>query len=143
VSSTDVLLLDTHVWIWVMEGDLGRLDRAVAQRIEEAGEAGGVRIHPLSVWEVGTLVRRGRLSLAGPVGQWVEEALSVRGVSVVPVTADMALGAARLPDSFPGDPVDRMLVSAAHLLGATLVTCDRRILAYEGVEAPEFVRGQG
>jgi PIN domain nuclease of toxin-antitoxin system len=141
VSSTEVLLLDTHVWIWVMEGDRRRLDDNVAARIDAAAGAGGVWIHPLSIWEVGTLVRRGRLSLAGPVDQWVEEAISVRGVSLVPVTPAMALGAARLPDSFPGDPVDRMLVSAAYLLGATLVTCDRRILCYEGAEAPEVLRG--
>jgi len=143
VSDTDVLLLDTHVWIWVMEGDHGRLDGAVEERIDEAAESGGVRIHPLSVWEVGTLVRRGRLSLAGPVDRWVEEALSVPGVSLVPITAEMALGAARLPDSFPGDPVDRMLVSAAYVMGAALVTCDRRILAYEGADAPAHIRGQG
>jgi len=139
VSGTDVLLLDTHVWIWAMEGDTGRLDGEVSGRIDGAVEGGGVRIHPLSVWEVGTLVRRGRLSLAGPVDQWVEEALSVPGVSLLPVTASMALGAARLPDSFPGDPVDRMLVSAAYLVGATLVTCDRRILAYRGPDAPAIL----
>lgn len=128
MSPTTPLLLDTHVWIWLMEGSPGRLSAAVVRTIEEAAEEGLVRIHPLSVWEVGMLVRKGRLSLAGPVERWVEEALAVGGVTLTPMTAAMALEAAALPEPFPGDPVDRMLVATARLLGATLVTADRRIL---------------
>jgi len=99
---------------------LPRRDRLAAR--------GSVRVHPLSVWELGMLVQKGRLSLAGPVERWVEEALAVEGVTLTPLTAAMALEAASLPDPFPGDPVDRMLVATARLLGATLVTADRRIL---------------
>ena len=128
MSSGAPLLLDTHVWIWLMEGSPGRLSAAVVRAIEEAAQEGNVRIHPLSVWEVGTLVRKGRLGLAGPVERWVEEALAVEGVTLTPLTSAMALEAAALPDPFPGDPVDRMLVATARILGATLVTADRRIL---------------
>ncbi len=132
MSPTAPLLLDTHVWIWLMEGSVGRLSPAVVRAIEEAAAEGRVRIHPLSVWELGMLVRKGRLSLAGPVERWVEEALAVEGLTLTPLTAAMALEAAALPDPFPGDPVDRMLVATARLLGATLVAADRRIL--EGAE---------
>lgn len=133
MSSGTPLLLDTHVWIWLMEGSSGRLSSSVVRAIEDAAQEGNIRIHPLSVWEVGTLVRKGRLTLAGPVGRWVEKALAVEGVTLTPLTAAMALEAAALPDPFPGDPVDRMLVATARSLGATLVTADRRIL--EGAEA--------
>jgi PIN domain nuclease of toxin-antitoxin system len=131
MSSAPPLLLDTHVWIWLMEGS-ERLSPAVVRAIEEAAEAGLVRIHPLSIWEVGTLVRKGRLTLTGPVERWVEEALAVEGVTLTPLTAAMALEAAAIPDPFPGDPVDRMLVATARILGATLVTADRRILEGAG-----------
>jgi PIN domain nuclease of toxin-antitoxin system len=131
MSSAHPLLLDTHVWIWLMEGS-ERLSPAVVRAIEEAVQEGNVRIHPLSVWEVGTLVRKGRLGLAGPVERWVEEALAVEGVTLTPLTAAMALEAAAIPDPFPGDPVDRMLVATARILGATLVTADRRILEGAG-----------
>lgn len=132
MSSGAPLLLDTHVWIWLMEGSPGRLSAAVVRAIEEAAQEGNVRIHPLSVWEVGTLVRKGRLGLAGPVERWVEEALAVEGVTLTPLTSAMALEAAALPDPFPGDPVDRMLVATARILGATLVTADQRILEGAG-----------
>jgi PIN domain nuclease of toxin-antitoxin system len=132
MSPTTPLLLDTHVWIWLMEGSPGRLSPGVVRAVEEAAAEGSVRVHPLSVWELGMLVRKGRLSLAGPVERWVEEALAVEGVTLTPLTSGMALEAAALPDPFPGDPVDRMLVATARILGATLVTADRRIL--EGAE---------
>jgi PIN domain nuclease of toxin-antitoxin system len=142
MSSSDPLLLDTHVWIWLMEGS-ERLSPAVVQAIEEAGQEGQLRIHPLSVWEVGTLVRKGRLSLSGPVERWVEEALAVDGVTLTPLTASMALESAALPDSFPGDPVDRMLVATARILGATLVTADRRILERAGTLDVEVMGASG
>lgn len=137
------LLLDTHVWIWVMEGSGGRLRPEVVDRIEDAAQAGVLHIHPLSLWEVGTLVRRGRLRLSGPVEGWVEEALALPGVSLVPVSREAALAAARPPHAFPGDPVDRMLLAAAYLLGATLVTCDRRILSFDGPEVPACLEACG
>jgi len=142
MSSTRPLLLDTHVWIWLMEGS-SRLAPAVVRAIEQAGQEGRIRIHPLSVWEVGTLVRKGRLALSGPVERWVEEALAVDGVTLAPLTADMALEAGALPDSFPGDPVDRMLLATAKILGATLVTADRRILDAAGAVGAEVMGASG
>lgn len=130
------VLLDTHVWIWTLEGSIARLRPEIVTRIDTAARTGTLYIHPLSIWEVGTLVRRGRLTLSGPVERWIEQALAVPGVSLVPVSGEAALGAARLPDAFPDDPVDRLLVASAYHLGATLITCDRRILDFDGAEVP-------
>jgi PIN domain nuclease of toxin-antitoxin system len=116
--------------IWAVEGDPDRLGSGIAERIDRAARAGGIRIHPLSVWEVGMLVQEGRLTLAGPIESWVDAALALPGVTLLPLTATMALEAARLPDDFTGDPVDRMLVAAARLSGAVLLTRDRRILRH-------------
>lgn len=143
MTATGPLLLDTHVWIWTMEGARHRLRTQVVDRIEEAAREGQLHVHPLSVWEIGTLVRRGRLTLAGPVEAWIEAALGVPGLRLLPVSSDAALGAARLPDAFPGDPVDRLLVAGAYRAGATLVTCDARILDFRGPEAPAVLDACG
>ena len=137
MTRPESLLLDTHVWIWTLEGSTDRLRPQVVERIEGAARDGALYVHPLSIWEIGTLVRRDRLTLSGPVERWVEEALEVPGLSLVPLSGAAALSAAKLPDSFPGDPVDRLLVASAYHLGATLVTCDRQILDFEGTEVPE------
>jgi len=132
VTTGSPLLLDTHVWIWAVEGVGGKLGPGVLEAIEAGSREGRLQLHPLSIWEVGTLVRKGRLTLAVPVEGWVEAALALPGVALLPLTQAVALEAARLPDTFPGDPVDRMLVAAATLSGSVLVTRDRRILSQAG-----------
>ena len=124
------LLLDTHVWIWAADGDESRLRPNVVERIEHAARAGRILVHPMSVWEVGTLVRKGRLGLAMAPEEWVQRALSLPGVFLLDLSPESALEGALLPSEELTDPVDRMLVAAARLEQACLVTADRRILTF-------------
>ncbi len=136
------LLLDTHVWIWTAAGDAERLRRDVIERIEEAGRAGRILIHPMSVWEVGTLVRKGRLALAMPPEEWVHRALALPGVFLLDLSPESALEGALLPSGHLTDPVDRMLVAAARIEQACLVTAERRILEFlEGGRARVLAAG--
>jgi PIN domain nuclease of toxin-antitoxin system len=114
----------------MVEGDRRRLGRAVIERIEEAGRGGSVLIHPMSIWEVGTLVRKGRLTLTVPVQDWVGRALALPGIFLLDLSPRSALEAALLPTGHPTDPVDRMLAAAARIEDAVLVTADRSILAF-------------
>ena len=50
-------------------------------------------------------------------------------VERVPLTRAIAAGVAALPDTFHRDPADRIIVATAQVLGATLLTLDRRIAA--------------
>ena len=124
------LLLDTHVWIWMAEGDERKLNTETIDRIEEAGRQGRVLVHPMSVWEIGTLVRKGRIAFTSPVEDWVEQALGLPGIFLLDVSPRSALQGALLASDRLTDPVDRMLVAAARIEGATLVTADARILAF-------------
>lgn len=73
---------------------------------------------------------KGRIRLAKDCLAWVREALGAPGVSLVPLTPEIAVESSRLPGEFHGDPADRILVATARLLGAALLTRDERILAY-------------
>ena len=66
------------------------------------------------------------------VRAWVARTLDSH-LRVAPLTPDMALDAAFLPDAAPGDPADRLLVATAREMGAALVTCDAAILAFGAV----------
>lgn len=46
------------------------------------------------------------------------------------MTAALALAAYELPEPFRKDPADRLIVAMARRLKASVVTVDRRILAY-------------
>ncbi|MGH7625085.1 MAG: type II toxin-antitoxin system VapC family toxin [Gemmatimonadaceae bacterium] len=124
------MLLDTHVWIWAVDGTPGRLSHAALARAEAAQQAGHVLVSAITVWEVAMLASRGRIALSLPIGEWIQTALRASGVRLLPLEPEIAIDSAQLPGSPHGDPADRMLMASARLTGARLVTCDARILQY-------------
>ena len=62
---------------------------------------------------------------------WVSEALPF--LRFVPVENRVVLGAAVLPEPLHADLADRIIVSTARTLGATLVTRDERLWDYPHV----------
>jgi len=126
---TRAVLLDTHVWVWLMLGD-SRLGRGNRRMLEQAVPDGRLRVSVISVWEVAMLEAKGRLTLASDCESWVREALAAPGVRMVELTPHIAISSARLPGVFHGDPADRMLVATARESGAILLTADQAILQY-------------
>ena len=124
------LVLDTHVWIWMVEGNDTALSVSAVKAIEAAARDGAVRVSAISVWELAMLERKGRLSLSRPVDDWVVAALHVPGIRLLPLTPEIAIESTRLPGTPHGDPADRILMASARHLGGRLATCDRAILEY-------------
>jgi PIN domain nuclease of toxin-antitoxin system len=123
------VLLDTHVWVWLADGVKGRLSPSGVQLLRSAHAEARLFVSPISVWEVATLVRKGRLGLTQDIRPWVSRAFS-EGLRGAPFPPEVALDAGLLPDVPPRDPADRMLIATARALGATLVTRDAEVLAY-------------
>jgi|KBSSwiStaDraftv2_1062776.scaffolds.fasta_scaffold110124_4 PIN domain nuclease of toxin-antitoxin system len=124
-----MLLLDTHGLIWVVEGSK-RLGRRAARLADDALAGDGLGVASISFWEIAMLVNRGRISVDPSVDQWRLRVLGL-GVQEVPLTGDIAIAAAGLPD-LHGDPADRIIVATGVATSATLVTADDRILAWPG-----------
>jgi PIN domain nuclease of toxin-antitoxin system len=120
------ILLDTHVWIWMVEGD-PKIKASARKAIETAKT---VFLSPISVWEIGMLVQSGRVELELDRLDWVEQSIEIAGFEVAPISPKIAIQSTRLPGTIHGDPADRLLIAAAHELNAVLVTCDRKILEY-------------
>ena len=125
-----MLLLDTHAWIWVVEGDRDRIGSRSRRLIEGARVRDVVHISPVTMFEIVALHTAGRLRLARSVERWVEELLDQPGVRLAEFTVDVATDAGQIPRRALPDPLDRLLVATARQLGATFVTADRAILEY-------------
>jgi PIN domain nuclease of toxin-antitoxin system len=124
-----VIVLDTHIWIWLMCGDT-RLLPAEVSIIESAAQVGDLFVPAISVWEVGMLSKKNRISLSLPCTQWVREALNRSGTQLVPLSPEIALESSFLPGDFHGDPADRIVVATARVLEGELITHDRKIIEY-------------
>lgn len=123
------LLLDTHVWLWLVAGSR-ELGTAARQEIDAALDAGTLTIAAISLWEVALLAARQRIVLGKPIELWLDEALAPPGPEIEPLTSAIAAESCGLPDGFHQDPADRMIVATARISGATLITRDHRILDY-------------
>ncbi|MBI4903984.1 MAG: type II toxin-antitoxin system VapC family toxin [Acidobacteria bacterium] len=127
---TDLLLLDTHCWVWFQAGLEKKFSRSSYRQIERALRQDRCAVSIVSVWEIGLLVSKGRLNMHAPVDVWVREALSLPGLRLEPLSVQAALDSSALPGAFHGDPADRMLVATARHLHAALATADTAILDY-------------
>ncbi len=134
MGSAAVVVLDTHAWVWLVDRP-DRIPPRARRLIEEAGQEANVYVSSISVWEVFMLAERNRLELRIPVDQWVRRNEELSFLRFHPVDNRIAGSSVQLP-SFPHqDPADRMIVATARSLGATLITRDRRMLDYSGVQA--------
>jgi PIN domain nuclease of toxin-antitoxin system len=125
-----VILLDTHTWIWSIEGDLRRIGRTARTLLARAEAADRIRVSPISVFEIMALVTSARLRLSQPVEGWIHDSLATAGVRVAELTPAVAIDAGAIPRTALADPLDRLLVATARQLDATLLTSDLQILAY-------------
>ena len=120
-------LLDTHVLIWWLN-DPDRLSAGQQEVVGTAGPETPLLVSDISLWEVATLHGLGRIRLSVPLRERLDKATAPPLVRRQGISPAIAAEVAALPDSFHRDPADRILVATARVLGATLLTQDRRIV---------------
>jgi len=125
-------VLDTHAWVWWVNGDR-RLSRRARAAIARAGARGELYISIYSIWELAKKVEKGLLAFDRPLDEWLDAALSSEGLHVADLTRTLIVDSCRLPQPFHGDPADQIIVATARALGATLVTRDARLRDYSHV----------
>ena len=120
-----LILLDTHVLVWLaLEPD--RVSKRARLAIDQARqESGGLSISDVTLMEVAHLVARHRIHFNVSVESFLFEVEHF--LAVLPITASIAVRAFALPESYPKDPVDRIIAATALVEGISLLTADREI----------------
>ena len=120
-----MILLDTHVVVWLASGD-ARLSRPAQAAIDEARRSvRGLAISDFTLFELSMLFRKKRFSLAVSPESFLGE--MERRFVILPITANIALQAFALPASYPKDPADRIIGATALVEDIPLITADRGI----------------
>ena len=114
------LLLDTHAFLWWLDGN--RRLRAKA-RARIADETSPVYVSAASVWEITTKARLGKLPGALAVAEDVPGAISSQGFTALSISAAHAQRAGTLAGPHR-DPFDRMLVAQSLIDGLPIVSAD-------------------
>lgn len=123
------LLLDTCAVIWLSEG--AKVAPAALSAINNVTKNGGtIFLSPVSAWEIGMLVAKGRVRLRLDPAAAYRALLKLPKVEEVALTAEILVTSSFLPGRPHNDPFDRVIVATARERGLTIVTRDRAILAY-------------
>lgn len=101
------------------------------QVIEGASAERPLLVSDITLWEIATLHSLGRITVRADLRGWLEQITALPLVQRVAISPAIAAEVAALPGTFHRDPGDRVLVASARVLGATLLTQDRRIIDAE------------
>jgi PIN domain nuclease of toxin-antitoxin system len=123
-----VILLDTHVLVWMVSAP-AKISREAVRQIRKAQREDGCAIASFTLWELALLYQRNRLRGAGTVEASIREILEKSRVTVIELTPEIAALAMSFPDNYPRDPGDRLIGATARACAMTLITQDERILA--------------
>lgn len=126
-----MILLDTHTVLWV-KSDSGRLSSKARAAIEKARkDAEGLAISGITLLELATLARKGRIRLTISLESMLQE-IEAQFV-VLPISSRACARTLQLPASYPKDPADRLIGATALVEGLTLLTADKEILRSKAV----------
>jgi PIN domain nuclease of toxin-antitoxin system len=114
------LLLDTHTLIWAVD-DPSKLGPQAVTALQDS--ANDLLLSAATIWEIAIKVGLGKLSLSMPYRQWMTQAITDLGMSVLPITVEYADVQGNLPKHH-GDPFDRLLVAQAQVENMALVSAD-------------------
>ncbi len=114
------LLLDTHAFLWWLDGDR-RLPLRLRRLIGD--DANAVYVSAATAWEIATKARLGKLPGATDVATDVGGAVASQGFLAMPVTIPHAQRAGALPGPHR-DPFDRMLIAQSQMDDLPLVSVE-------------------
>lgn len=114
------LLLDTHTLIWAVD-DPSKLGPQAVTALQDP--ANDLLLSAATIWEIAIKVGLGKLSLSMPYRQWMTQAITDLGMTVLPITVEYADVQVNLPKHH-GDPFDRLLVAQSQVENIHLVSAD-------------------
>ncbi|MGB8581918.1 MAG: type II toxin-antitoxin system VapC family toxin [Candidatus Sulfotelmatobacter sp.] len=120
-----MILLDTHVVIWLAD-DVTRISKKAEAAIVRARQDGdGLAISAVTLLELAMLSSKGRIQLKVSLESFMSN-VEARFL-VLPITGRICVQAFDLPTNYPKDPVDRIIGATGMVEGLSLVTADRAI----------------
>lgn len=122
-----MIVIDTHILLWWQLND-DSLNLSYREILDRPNEIVG--ISAVSLMEIICLYDRQRINLPEIPELWIARIMAEPKIVVIPISANIAIDAFRLPDEFHKDPADRLIVASARVLNCPLMSQDSKISAY-------------
>ncbi len=106
------------------------LAKPIRNKINAAIQQNSISIAAISLWEIGMLASKNRITLGMPCLEWINQSIELTHLHIFPMTPAIAIDSCSLPGIFHGDPADRLIIATARIEAATIFTRDEKILEY-------------
>ena len=126
-------LLNTHTWIW-WNMNSKRLSAKVKRLISDPTRYEELLLSAISPWEFCKLLDKKSLTIACDSEEWMNEALDMPKLRLVPLSPTLSFKANNLPQPLHLAPADQIIVATAREENATILTTDQLILGYKEVK---------
>jgi len=126
------LLLDTCSLIWAISEPSALSKTAEALLTADDSE---ISVSVISAAELACAVERGRIVIDRHWKKWFRYYIDLNHWQVEDINLDIMEEAYSLPEAFHDDPADRVITATARLRGQTILTADKKILAYPHVKS--------
>lgn len=120
------VLLDTHIWIWWLTGS-AQLPKSQAAALDRLAASSIPCLAAISIWEAQMLVSLKRVQPVEHFESWIRKMTAPDTVRVLALDADVVCAVHDLPETFHGDPADRLIVATARTHGLAIATHDNKI----------------
>jgi PIN domain nuclease of toxin-antitoxin system len=127
----NMIVLDTHIWLWWILQDNNNLSKERFQKIEQAEE---IAVSAISCFEIAWLEQHKRITLPFSKQEWFKLALEGSGIILLPISPEIATVAVELPEHH-SDPQDRIIIATAIVHQANLMSSDRKFSFYKELES--------
>ncbi len=125
-------LLDTHAWIW-WNMHPQKLSVKVRSLISKPKQYEELLLSAISPWEFSKLIEKKQIGLSCEPEEWLNKALDMPKLRLVPLSYILAYRSTVLPQPFHGDPADQIIVATAREENATVLTSNKNIRQYQHV----------
>jgi len=120
-----LILLDTHVVIWLAQDPRRISSRARDAIIDTREGVQGLAVSAMTLFELARLASQKRIELTPNLEAFLRDV--ERRFAVLPITGRICVQALEFPASYPKDPADRVIGATAVIEGLSLVTADQTI----------------
>ena len=120
-------LLDTHIFLWFVFGDL-RLKNKYRQIIKDRDNE--IFISTASLWEIAIKNGKGNLSLKAPFLDFINANVIQEGITILPIDLHHLDHFQRIPFHH-NDPFDRLIIAQSISENIPIITSDPKFKLYD------------
>ena len=127
-TDSESLLLDTHIWLWLVSGERGAASDEAWNIIRSSVREGRAAISDITFWELAMKGSKHKMGFEPDTRSFLLEAKQAAKISVIEINRNLLIDGALL-DAHP-DPADRLIIATARKYNIRLATADRRIISW-------------